>query len=222
MTLVLILLAALILLPLSLIHIFRGGALEYALKSLDSVFAQRGNLISPPFLRMCRDILHFNKHAESALRPGLTIGGLLEALRTGPYFRDYYILPLSGAIWSTPAQGILDFPAEALIRFFKNHALMQLSGQHQWYTVQGGSIEYVRRLQAELLRQGVDLRLSTPIAGIRRESNGVFIRPVGGEWELFDEVVMATHADDSLALLTDPSPQESAALGAVRLSLIHI
>ena len=194
----------------------RGGALEYALKSLDSVFAQRSNLILPPFLRMCRDILHFNKNAEAALRPGLTIGSLLEALGTGPYFRDYYILPLSGAIWSTPSQGILDFPAEALIRFFKNHALMQLSGQHQWYTVQGGSVEYVRRLQAELIRQGVDLRLSAPIAGIRRESNGVFIRPVGGEWELFDDVVMATHSDDSLALLSDPSPQEASALGAVR------
>ncbi len=194
----------------------RGGELEYALKSLGSVFAQRRNLVSPPFLRMCRDILHFNKHAEAALRPGLTIAGLLDALRTGPYFRDYYILPLSGAIWSTPSQGILSFPAEALIRFFKNHALMQLSGQHQWYTVQGGSIEYVRRLQAELVRQGVDLRLASPIAGIRREANGVFIRPVGADWEVFDEVVMATHADDSLALLSDPSPQESAALGAVR------
>lgn len=194
----------------------RGGALEYALKSLDSVFAQRSNLISPPFLRMCRDILHFNKHAETALRPGMTIGGLLDVLRTGPYFRDFYILPLSGAIWSTPSHGILDFPAEALIRFFKNHALMQLSGQHQWYTVQGGSIEYVRRLGAELVRQGVDLRLNTAIAGIRREENGVFIRAHGAEWELFDEVVMATHSDDSLALLSDPSAQETAALGAVR------
>ena len=193
-----------------------GGALEYALKSLDSVFAQRSNLMSPPFLRMCRDILHFNKHAEAALSPGMTIGGLLEKLRTGPYFRDYYILPLSGAIWSTPSHGILDFPAQALIRFFKNHALMQLSGQHQWHTVQGGSVEYVRRLQGELLRQGVDLRLSSPIAGIRREAGGVYIRPVGAEWELFDEVVLATHSDDSLALLTDPSPQEAAALGAVR------
>ena len=193
-----------------------GGALEYALKSLDSVFAQRSNLISPPFLRMCRDILHFNKHAEAALTPGMTIGGLLEALHTGPYFRDYYILPLSGAIWSTPSHGILDFPAQALIRFFKNHALMQLSGQHQWYTVQGGSVQYVRRLEAELVRQGVDLRLATPIAGIRREANGVFIRAEGAEWELFDEVVMATHSDDSLALLSDPSPEESAALGAVR------
>lgn len=194
----------------------RGGAFEYALKSLDSVFAQRSNLISPPFLRMCRDILHFNKHAETALRPGMTIGGLLDVLRTGPYFRDFYILPLSGAIWSTPSHGILDFPAEALIRFFKNHALMQLSGQHQWYTVQGGSIEYVRRLGAELVRQGVDLRLNTAIAGIRREENGVFIRAHGAEWELFDEVVMATHSDDSLALLSDPSAQETAALGAVR------
>ncbi len=194
----------------------RGGALEYALKSLDSLFAQRGNLMSPAFLRMCRDILHFNKHAEAALTPGMTIAGLLAALRTGPYFRDYYILPLSGAIWSTPSHGILDFPAQALIRFFKNHALMQLSGQHPWYTVQGGSIEYVRRLGAELVRQGGELRLGTPIAGIRREANGVFIRAQGAEWELFDDVVMATHSDDSLALLSDPSPEESATLGAVR------
>jgi predicted NAD/FAD-binding protein len=194
----------------------RGGEFEYALKSFDSLFAQRRNLISPAFLRMCRDILHFNKHAEAAMRPGMTIGGLLDALHTGPYFRDYYILPLSGAIWSTPSHGILDFPAQALIRFFKNHALMQLSGQHQWYTVQGGSIEYVRRLGAELVRQGVELRLHTPIAGIRREADGVFIRAQGAEWEGFDDVVMATHSDDSLALLSDPSPEETATLGAVR------
>lgn len=193
-----------------------GGRLEYALANLDAMFAQRKNLLSPAFLRMCRDILHFNKHAVAAVRPGMTIGMLLEVLKTGPYFRDYYILPLSGAIWSTPTQGILEFPADAMIRFFQNHALLQTSGQHQWYTVKGGSTQYVQRLGADLARQGVELRLSTPIAGIRREANGVFIRPVGGEWEVFDEVVLATHSDDSLALLSDASPEERAALGAVR------
>jgi hypothetical protein len=193
-----------------------GGRLEYALANLDAMFAQRKNLLSPAFLRMCRDILHFNKHAVAAVKPGMTIGMLLEVLKTGPYFRDYYILPLSGAIWSTPTQGILEFPADAMIRFFQNHALLQTSGQHQWYTVKGGSTQYVRRLGADLARQGVELRLSTPIAGIRREANGVFIRPVGGEWEVFDEVVLATHSDDSLALLSDASPEERAALGAVR------
>jgi predicted NAD/FAD-binding protein len=193
-----------------------GGRLEYALANLDAMFAQRKNLLSPAFLRMCRDILHFNKHAVAAVKPGMTIGTLLEVLRTGPYFRDYYILPLSGAIWSTPTHGILEFPADAMIRFFQNHALLQTSGQHQWYTVKGGSTQYVQRLGADLARQGVELRLSTPIAGIRREANGVFIRPVGGEWEVFDEVVLATHSDDSLALLSDASPEERAALGAVR------
>lgn len=193
-----------------------GGRLEYALASLDAMFAQRRNLLSPAFLRMCRDILHFNKTAADVAKPGMTIGALLQALGTGPYFRDYYILPLSGAIWSTPTAGILDFPADAMIRFFQNHALMQVSGQHQWYTVKGGSTQYVRRLNADLLRQGVEVRLSAPIAGIRREGNGVHIRAVGAEWELFDEVVLATHSDDSLALLSDASAAERAALGAVR------
>ena len=194
----------------------RGGKLEYALNNLDSLFAQRRNLASPQFLGMLRDILHFNKHAAAALEADMTIGQLLEKLGTGAYFRDYYILPFSGAIWSTPTRGILDFPAQAMIQFFQNHKLMQLSGQHQWYTVTGGSIQYVRRLQAELTRQGVELRLNTQVAAIKRADNGVYIRAVGGEWELFDDVVMATHSDQSLAMLSDPSPQESAALGAVR------
>lgn len=195
----------------------RGGWLEYALASVDALFAQRSNIVTPAFLRMCRDILYFNKHAQAAATDsGLTIGGLLDRLGTGPWFRDYYILPLSAAIWSTPSAGILEFPAQSLIRFFKNHALMSLSGQHQWFTVKGGSIEYVRRLQAELGRQGVDLRLGAAIAGIRRDAGGVHVRAVGGEWQQFDDVVMATHSDDTLALLSDPSADERAALGAVR------
>lgn len=194
----------------------RGGRLEYALNDLDSLFAQRRNAVSPAFLRMLRDILHFNKNAERVMRPGMTIGGLLDTLGTGPYFRDYYILPFSGAIWSTPLVGILDFPADALIRFFQNHRLMQLSGQHQWYTVRGGSVQYVQRLQAELLRQGVDLRLNAPVAGIRRDGGSVHVRAQGGEWEIFDDVVMATHSDQSLSLLSDADTHERTALGAVR------
>lgn len=194
-----------------------GGRIEYALKSLDSLFAQRSNIANPSFLRMCRDIVHFNKNAEHLAKdPSLTIGGLLAKLGTGDYFRDYYILPLSGAIWSTPTQGVLDFPARALIQFFQNHALMQLSGQHQWFTVQGGSVQYVSRLQADLVRLGVDIRLGAAVQGILRQENGVMIRTHGGDWELFDELVMATHSDVSLALLSDATPAERAALGAVR------
>ena len=133
-----------------------GGKLEYGLRSLGALFAQRWRIADPRFLGMLRDIMRFNARAEAAAQtPGLTVGALLAGLRTGAWFRDYYILPLSGAIWSTPSQGILDFPAQALIRFMKNHALLGISGQHQWYTVKGGSVEYVQRLQAALTQQGV-------------------------------------------------------------------
>jgi uncharacterized protein len=196
---------------------FDGGRMEYALASLNGLFATRRNAVNPRFLRMLRDILHFNARATAASQnPGLTIGELLRDLGTGDYFRDYYVLPLSGAIWSTPVQGILDFPAHALIRFFQNHALMQLSGQHQWYTVRGGSVEYVRRLQSALTVAGVDIRLSAPVAGVRRTDDGALVRATGGEWEPFDAVVFATHSDVTLNMLADPSPSERAALSAVR------
>jgi len=193
-----------------------GGRLEYALRDLDGIFAQRGNLVSPRFLRMMGDILRFNAKAENALKPGMTMGDLLTALGTGDWFRDYYILPISGAIWSTPSQGVLAFPAETLIRFFKNHALLGVTGQHQWFTVRGGSVQYVNRLQAALQQQGVDLRLGAGVAGVKRVAWGVMVRAIGGEWELFDDVVFATHSDDTLHLLSDATPAERAALGAVR------
>lgn len=193
-----------------------GGFLEYGLASVDVLFAQRRNLFRPQFYKMLADINRFNSKAALVARPGMTIGQLLTALGTGDWFRDYYITPFSGAIWSTPTRGIMEFPAHALVQFFQNHALMSPNGQHQWFTVQGGSIQYVTRLQAALVAQGVDIRLSAPVAGVQRSDGGVMVRAVGNEWELFDEVVMATHSDISLGLLSDPSPQEAAALGAVK------
>ncbi|MBC7676259.1 MAG: FAD-dependent oxidoreductase [Rhodoferax sp.] len=194
-----------------------GGKLEYGLRSLDALFAQRRRIADPRFLGMLRDIMRFNARAEAAAQtPGMTVGDLLKVLRTGAWFRDCYILPLSGAIWSTPSQGILDFPAHALIRFMKNHALLSISGQHQWYTVKGGSIEYVRRLQSALNQEGVDLRLGASVAGVQRVANGAMVRCDGGDWEPFDEVVFATHSDDALRLLSDPSSDEARLLGAVK------
>ncbi len=194
-----------------------GGAVEYGLANADAVFAQRRNLMRPAFLRMVRDILHFNKQAMQATQnPALTIGELLRDLGTGDWFRDYYITPFSGAIWSTPLSGILDFPAQAMVQFFKNHGLLGYNEQHQWHTVRGGSVEYVRRLQAAMVAEGVDLRLGTPIAGVRRVTAGVQVRSVGGEWETFDDVVFACHSDQALTLLSDPTVKERAALSAVR------
>jgi hypothetical protein len=194
----------------------RGGWLEYGLKTLDSTFAQRGNLMRPAFLGLLRDIFRFNARALATVRPGMTIRDLLAAVGTGAWFRDYYLLPLSGAIWSTPKEGILDFPAEAMLRFFQNHALLQVSKQHDWFTLRGGSIQYVSRLQQAMAGQGVDIRLAAPVAGVERTPSGVLVRAVGGEWEAFDAVVLATHSDISLRLLADAAPEEHAALSLVR------
>ena len=195
-----------------------GGRFEYALNSLDSLFAQRRNALHPSFLRMVRDIFRFNAKARETVRafPDLTTADFLDVMGTGRWFCDYYLKPFSGAIWSTPTEKILNFPAYAMIRFFDNHNLLSHKGQHQWYTVAGGSQAYVSRLDASMRRKGVEIRLSTPIRSVRRTEAGVEVRPWGGEWERFDEVVFATHSDDTLALLADPSAEEQTALGAVR------
>ena len=193
------------------------GAFEYGLDTLNAVFGQRSNAVSPRFIKMLRDITRFNAQAlKAGDNPDMTVGDLIAKLGLGAWFRDRYLLPLSGAIWSTPKEKILDFPAAAMVQFFENHALLHHSGQHQWYTVQGGSIEYVRRLEAALTARGARLRLGAPVSGVRRHAGGVEVRLKGGEWEGFDEVVFATHADDSLDLLSDPSPEECAALGQIR------
>ncbi|RVT83283.1 cyclopropane-fatty-acyl-phospholipid synthase [Rhodobacteraceae bacterium CCMM004] len=195
-----------------------GGRLEFGLRSPAALFCQPTNALKPAYLRMLRDVMRFNRHGPAAAGDGsLSIRALLDALGTGPWFRDYYLLPLSGAIWSTPTQDILDFPARALLDFFRNHALLGATGQHQWYTVDGGSVEYVRRLEASLTARGVDLRTGAPVAAIRRgDGPGVMIRARGGAEEHFDEVILATHSDDSLAMLSDADGRERLALSKVR------
>ena len=194
-----------------------GGRLEYGLQNLRAVFAQKRNLANPRFLRMLRDVVRFNANAlRVAQDPTLTIREFLAALGTGDWFRDYYLLPLSGAIWSTPTENILDFPAKAMIEFFKNHALLSATGQHQWYTVDGGSREYVSRLGAAMASAGVDIRLGAATQSVRRTPVGVEVKTWGGDWEPFDEVVFATHSDDSLRLLSDATAVEQGALSAVK------
>jgi predicted NAD/FAD-binding protein len=193
------------------------GRVEYALSSLSAIFSQRRNMVNPMFLNMLADILRFNKRAAVIARQGdLTLGELLSEMQLGQWFRDYYLLPFSGAIWSTPLNQMMSFPAEALIRFFQNHNLMQIAGQHQWYTVNGGSIEYVKRLEAAMRAQSVDIRLDAPVYGVRRDASGVRVRVKGGDWEHYDRVVFACHSDDALKMLETPSAEEKAILGALR------
>ena len=195
-----------------------GGHLEYGLANLDALFAQRSNAFNPRFLGMVRDILRFNRHALRVANEDRTrtVGQFLDVMGMGAWFRNYYLLPLSGAIWSTPTEKIMDFPAHAMIQFFENHALLSHTGQHQWHTIDGGSIEYVRRLETAMRRNGVDIRLGAPTQSVRRNTAGVQLKAWGGNWEQFDDVIFATHSDDSLRLLEDPTQAESAALGAVK------
>lgn len=197
------------------------GRVEYALASVDAVFAQRRNLTRPAFLRMIGDIQRFNREAMATARPGMTIGDLVDKLNLGPWFTDYYLTPFSGAIWSTPKRRILEFPADALVRFFKNHGILDWNENHQWYTVEGGSIEYVKRLQSAIEMRGVDVRLGAETTGIRRRAFGADVRTKGSEWEPFDAVVMATHSDDTLRLLSDPTGVERTALSAIRYQPNH-
>ena len=195
----------------------KGGKIEYALKNFDAIFAQRKNILNPQFVKMVWDINRFNTIGLSvADDESLTIGQFLKRLKTGDWFREYYLLPLSGAIWSTPTEKILDFPAYAMLQFFKNHALLSRSGQHQWYTVKGGSREYVSRLENVLAQKQVKIRVNTPVASVTRHSTGVVVKTYSNEPQTFDEVVFATHSDDTLSLLTDPSEFEEQSLGSVK------
>ncbi|MEM9438577.1 MAG: FAD-dependent oxidoreductase [Pseudomonadota bacterium] len=198
------------------------GAFEYGILARSAIFAQKRNLLRPKFYKMLADMIRFGKTADSVVTDDeMTVGELIEVMQLGDWFRDYYLLPMSGAIWSTPTTKITDFPARALVNFFLNHGLMRDNAQHLWYTVDGGSIEYVRRLQARMQRAGVDIRLGAGIEAVRRSPLGVEVKTYGAEWERFDEVVFATHSDDSLRMLSDPSPQERAALGAVAYQPNH-
>ncbi len=192
------------------------GRMEYALASVDAVFARRRHIVHPSFLRMVRDILTFNKKAERTAKPDMTIRDLVGDLGLGSWFTRYYLTPFSGAIWSTPKLGVLDFPAQAMIRFFRNHGILDWNENHQWYTVKGGSVQYVSRLHNSLEQRGVDVRLSTKTKAVRRKAFGVEVMVEGGEWEHFDDVVFATHSDDTLSLLSDASGVERSALSAIR------
>ncbi len=192
------------------------GRIEYALNDLAALFAQKRNIVNPLFLGMLVDILRFNaKAVDMAADPDLTLGELMRRLRMGEWFQKYYLLPFSGAIWSTPLEQMLSFPAQALTRFFQNHNLLNIYGQHQWYTVNGGSVEYVRRLELAMRRQGCEIRTGANVVAVRRNSAGAEVRLEGGTWEQFDRVVFACHSDQALAMLADPTPEETSTLGAI-------
>lgn len=194
------------------------GKLEYSLSSLGSLFAQKRNLLRPQFYKMIIDIIRFGKHAEAAATDDdKTIGELVEELGLDHWFRVNYLMPMCGAIWSTPIREVDQFPSKSLVRFFRNHALLAGSGKHQWWTVKGGSIEYVRRLETALIARGCRLRTGTPVMNAQRNALGIKIGFTDSPCETFDELVLACHSDQALAILGDNATQaERTALGSIR------
>ena len=196
-----------------------AGELEWAGTSLASVFAQPANLLRPRFLGMLSDIARFNGAATSAMTTAgeISLGDYLDAHRYGRAFRHWYLLPMAAAIWSCPTRAMLDYPFATFARFCHNHGLLAVRNRPQWYTVAGGAREYVRRMARAI----GDIRLSCPIARIERTAAGVLLQ-IGSAAshpatiERFDQVVLACHSDQALAMLATPSSAECDVLGAVR------
>jgi uncharacterized protein len=184
--------------------------LEFCGSSLNHLFCQRRNLLRPSFYRMLRQIDRFNREALAALEEPewaeVTLGDYIARRGYGDAFRDLYIVPMSSAVWSTPPEKMLQFPARTLLRFFHNHGFLGLRTQHQWWTVDGGAREYVRRMAAPWRDR---IRSNAPVTRVRRTPEGVLVTAAGGAEERFDRVVLAAHGHESLALLADPTPDEA-------------
>lgn len=200
-------------------------AIEWAGSDLGTVFAQRSNLLRPAFLGMLRDILRFNRDttrmAAQGSAPDVSLGAYLAEHGYGSAFRDWYLLPMAAAIWSCPTRTMLDYPLATFVRFCHNHGLLQILDRPQWLTVEGGGRSYVRRIVSQL----DDVRIATPVQGVDRRADGVWLRTPEGA-EFFDEVVFACHSDQTLAILGDgASADERRILGAVRyqpnVALLH-
>jgi predicted NAD/FAD-binding protein len=191
--------------------------LEYNGTSLNSLFAQRRNIVRPSFLRMIADILRFNTRAKAWLASPasddrLTLGDFLASGRYSSQFVEHYIVPMGRAIWSAEAAAMLNFPARFFIGFFERHGFLNIDDRPVWQTVCGGSREYVRAL---LAATSADVRLATPVESIRRLPNHVLVRTRSGAVEAFDHVFLACHSDQALGLLEAPSRAEHEALGAM-------
>jgi uncharacterized protein len=190
--------------------------LEWAGSDLNTVFTQRRNLLRPAFLRMLADILRFNRTTTALALAGKDVqlsepvSDFLDREKFSTTFRDWYLLPMIGAIWSCSTSQMMAFPIGTLIRFCHNHGLLQVNDRPQWHTVNGGAREYVRRMLPVI----GDARVGAAVTSVRRNAHGVEIDSARG-LEQFDHVVLACHSDQALALLADPSHDESATLGAI-------
>jgi uncharacterized protein len=190
--------------------------LEYCGSSLNHLFAQRKNLLRPRFWRMLSAINRFNKEAVAALKDpeinSLTLGEYVRRRAYGDDFFQLYLVPMSSAVWSTPPELMLSFPAATLLRFFHNHGFLGLHTQHQWMTVDGGSQAYVEKITSPFRE---NIRLGQKAVRVLRHHNnqGVTVTTSTGATHTFDKVILACHGDQALRLLVNPTPTETRLLG---------
>jgi uncharacterized protein len=190
------------------------GELEYSGASLAGLFAQRRNIASPRFWSMLRDLIRFYRNAPGDVRgigPSASLDDYLEAAGFGSAFREDHLYPMAAAIWSTPALEIGNYPAASFIRFCENHGLLKFFRRPEWRTVEGGSRAYVAKLVAPCHHR---IRKGAPVSAIRRAASAVEISVAGADREWFDHVVIGTHADQALRMMSDPSAEEATLLGA--------
>ena len=186
------------------------------------LLARRRNLISPLFWRLVWDIFRFNRIAANELKAGmggLTLGQFLEKYRFSKAYVDFHIVPVSAAVWSTPGENILDFPAEAILRFYDHHGLLTLTNRPQWKTVVGGSVSYVQAFEKQFTGT---VKKSSPVLSVKRIDNQVRVVFEDGTEMDFDRVVLATHADISGRLLVNPEPAESRVLDKWTYTQNHV
>ena len=190
-----------------------GGAVEWGARTPNALFGQRRNLLRPAFWRMLSDIVRFNKGAVAhvAKTPKANLGEMLDALGMGDWFRHYYLLPMGGAIWSCTPEQMLKFPALAFVRFFENHGLLTITQQPEWYTVTGGSRQYVSKL-AEPFKDCI--RTGCGVVEVTRGEGQVRVINIRGVAEHFDHVIFGCHADQTLTILKDATDAERSVLGA--------
>ena len=195
------------------------GWLEYSTRSLKQTFAQKRNILRPKFLCMLADILKFHEKSLEYRDADITLREMLDKLKLGAWFRDYFLLPMGGAIWSMPVQQMLDYPARTFIRFFDNHGLLGVNDAPQWFTVVGGSRAYVDRLTAPFKD---NIKLNCGVLKVIRHETHVEIIDFEHNSTSYDQVVFACHSDQALMLNSSPTPSERQILGSLRYQDNHV
>jgi predicted NAD/FAD-binding protein len=190
-----------------------GGWLEYGTPKLSAVFSQKKNLLRPQFYKMIYDILKFNKKSKNYLNSKLTLGQCLDELKMGDWFKNYYLLAMGGAIWSTPISGMLNYPVRSFIKFFENHGLLTVNDQPQWYTVTGGSREYIKILTKDFADK---ILLNNGVKKVIRNNDKIEIIDSNSQIHIFDKVVFACHSDQTIKLLESPTEEEKNIIGNIK------